>query len=595
MAHMGPRIWGRASVSYAFGLSLAFLGLVAGLLVFVIISFWPWPSPIGRDWYVYGLYLACVAHIGSGLLLWWFRPTNRLGPLLVAVGVVWLLVGLDTSLNTVVGGFGYLFASAPAAIVWHILLAFPNGRLQTGWARAVVIANWLAHVLLWIPQWLYNPSAQWSIADNLHVVHTWHNIELYLVTIPLTAVGVVILVRRIRRTEARLRWVLWPLHGYGVFTAFAVPVTYDVLGPDLGLDATTVTGIQLYTVAIVPIFFAAAALSPAFGRMGQVDDLAVRLSRAVGSGHDLQWELSQTLGDPSLELLFWLDDADRYVDAGGAEVELPSDDSDERGVVPIEVTDRRVGAIVYNKVLIADPAPVQAAAQVVAISVDRERLLADLRASEEELRRSRTRIVEAGDVQRRAFAQSLHDSVQGPLVLLAIQARAIADDPSVPEKVRAEALALWTGIDATASDLRQQVHTVMPALLLERGLVAAIEERVDRVPIPTTLTVGDLNENLPAAVQTTAYFIVVEALTNAVKYAEASCISVVLDETAAGLVVTVEDDGVGGAGTAGGSGLRGLSDRAEALGGRLTFESVAGRGTRLIAVLPSEAVGSAHP
>ncbi|MFL6099057.1 MAG: sensor histidine kinase [Actinomycetales bacterium] len=591
---MGPRIWGRASVSYAFGLSLAFLGLVAGLLVFVIMSFWPFPSPVGRDWYAYGLYLACVSHIGSGLLLWWFRPTNRLGPLLVAVGCVWLLVGLDTSSNMTVAGFGFIFASAPAAIVWHILLAFPNGQLQTRWARAVVFANWFSHVVLWVPQWLYNPGTPWAIGDNLHIAHTWHNIELYVVTIPLSIVGVAILVSRIRRTDARVRWVLWPLHGYGVFAAFAVPVTYDVLGPDLGLDATTVTGIQLYTVAIVPIFFAAAALSPAFGRMGQVDELAARLGQRARSERDLQQELSRTLGDPTLQLLFWLDDAGRYVNAEDAVVELPAPDDDERGVVPIDVADRRVGAIVYNRVLIAEPAPVEAAAQVVALSVDRERLLADLRASEDALRQSRTRIVEAGDAERRRFARSLHDSVQGQLVLLGLQARSLADDPAAPKSVRAEALALWSGIDAAASDLRQQVHTVMPAALLERGLVAAIEDYVDRMPAHTTLTVGDLSDHLPTVVQTTAYFIVVESLTNAMKYAHASRISVVLDETEAGLVVTVEDDGVGGAGTAGGSGLSGLSDRAEALGGRLTFESVAGCGTRLTAVLPSEPVGSAR-
>jgi signal transduction histidine kinase len=513
---------------------------------------------------------------------------------LVAAGCVWLLVGLDTTPNVAVAGFGFIFASAPAAIVWHILLAFPNGRLQTRWARAVVFANWFSHVVLWIPQWLYNPGTPWAIGDNLHIAHTWHNIELYVVTIPLTVAGVVILVRRIRQTDVKLRWVLWPLHGYGVFTAFAVPLIYDVLGPRLGLAATTVTGLQLYTVAVVPIFFAAAALSPAFGRMGQVDELAARLGQGTRSERDLQDELGRTLGDPSLRLLVWLAEYHRYVDADGSVVELPPPDSNERGVELIDVADRPVGAIVYNRILIADPAPVQAAAQVVALAVDRERLLADLRATEEALRQSRARIVEAGDVQRRAFAQSLHDSVQGPLVLLAIQARALADAPGVPEAVRAEALSLWAGIDATASDLRQQVHTVMPAALLERGLVAAIEDYVDRMPVHTSLTVGDVSEQLPAAVQTTAYFIVVEGLTNAVKHARASRISVVLDEEAEGLVVTVEDDGVGAASTDGGTGLRGLADRADALGGRLTFDSVAGRGSRLTAVLPSESVPSAR-
>jgi signal transduction histidine kinase len=582
-------VWGRASVSYAFGLSLAFLGLIASLFVFVIMSFWPFAAPFGPDWFVYGLYLACVAHIGSGLLLWWFRPTNRLGPLLVAVGCVWLLVGMDTSTNTVVAGFGYIFASAPAAIVWHILLAFPSGRLQTRWARAVVLCNWFSHVVLWVPQWLYTPGTPWSIGDNSHVARTWHYIELYVVTVPLTIVGVAILVSRIRLTDARLRWVLWPLYGYGVFAGFAVPFTYDVLGPHLGLAAGTVTGIQLYTVAVVPIFFAAAALSPAFGRMGQVDELAARLGQ-VGSDTGLEQELSRTLGDPSVRLLFWLEDADRYISADGPAAELPADPS--RGLEEIRVTGRLVGAVDYDAELIPDPAPVRSVAQVVALAVDRERLLADLRASQEALMQSRARIVEAGDLERRRVARNLHDGIQGKLVMLGIQARSIADGSATAEAMRAEVTELWARIDALTTELRQQVHAVMPAALIERGLVAAIEDLVDRIPVRTTVAAGEAAGALPPAVQSTAYFIVAEALTNAVKHARAGCIQVTLTEQQGQLLISVVDDGVGGALPRAGSGLRGLADRAEALGGRLDVESAPGAGTRLEVHLPVLPVGA---
>jgi signal transduction histidine kinase len=589
---VGTRIWGRASVSYAFGLSLAFLGLIASLMVFVIMSLWPFPSPFGPDWFVYGLYLACVAHVGSGLLLWWFRPTNRLGPLMVAVGCVWLLVGLDTSSNRVVAGFGYIFASAPAAIVWHILLAFPSGRLQSRWARAVVISNWFSHVVLWIPQWLFTPGTPWSIGDDRHVARTWHHIELYVVTVPLTIVGVAIFVRRIRRAAKTVRWALWPLYGYGVFAGFAVPFTYDVLGPRLGLAPGTVTGIQLYTVAVVPIFFAAAALSPAFGRMEQVDELAARLGQ-VRSEAGLTDELSRTLGDPSLRLLFWLDDADRYVGPEGAAAELPADAS--RGLEEIRITGRLVGVIDYDAELIPDPAPVRSAAKVVALSVDRERLLADLRASQEALRQSRARIVEAGDLERRRVARNLHDGIQGKLVMLAIQARSMADDSATPPAMRAEASDLWARIDGVATELREQVHAVMPAALIERGLVAALEDLVDRMPVRTTVSAGAATGALPPALQTTAYFIVAEALTNAVKYARADAVQVMLTEQDRQLLISVVDDGVGGALPGAGSGLRGLADRAEALGGRLVIESAPGAGTRIEVRLPLLPLGADVP
>lgn len=587
---MGPRIWGRASVSYAFGLSLAFLGLAAGLLLFVIAALWDY-STFSVDWVVYGIYLDCAAFVASGLLLWWFRPSNLLGPLIVGNGFLWLDLGLEAVPDRTVSGLATVFGSAVIAGLVMMLLAFPSGRLQSGWARLVVAGTWFASLILWAPQWLYDPAQPWSIGDDPQIVARWENVDFWGFAVPLCVVMIAILLARIRWVEPGRRWVLWPLYGYGVMVIFALPIIHHVLGPHLHLSEAAVSGLQIYTIIPVPIFFAAAALSGVFGRTGQVDELAAWLARTRGSERDVEHVLTETLGDPSLMLLFWLEGSDRYVDADGVVVDLPRD-SAGRGVVSIDVGDRHVGAIVYDSELIADPAPVRAAAQVVAISVDRERLLADLRASEEALRRSRTRIVEAGDVERRRFAQSLHDSVQGQLVLLAIQARALADDPTAPEAVRAEALALWAGIDATASDLRQQVHTVMPALLLERGLVAAIEEVVDRMPVHTDLTVGDLSDHLPTAVQTTAYFIVAEALTNAAKHARASRISVVLDEADAGLVVTVEDDGVGAAGTPGGSGLRGLGDRADALGGRLTFDSVAGRGSRLTAVLPSQPVGS---
>jgi signal transduction histidine kinase len=264
--------------------------------------------------------------------------------------------------------------------------------------------------------------------------------------------------------------------------------------------------------------------------------------------------------------------------------ELPADAS--RGLEEIRVKGRLVGAIDYDAELIADPAPVRSVAQVVALSVDRERLLADLRASQEALRLSRARIVEAADLERRRLARNLHDGIQGKLVMLAIQARSIADDSATPEAMRAEATDLWARIDAVTTELRQQVHAVMPAALIERGLVAALEDLVDRMPVRMTVSAGAASGALPPAVQTTAYFIVAEALTNAVKYARADAVQVMLTEQDRQLLISVVDDGVGGALPGAGSGLRGLADRAEALGGRLVVESAPGAGTRLEVYLP---------
>lgn len=581
---MRPRIWGRASVSYAFGLALAFLGLAVAMLVFVIVSFWsPWPS-LPDNWDIFSLYFACLSYCASGLLLWWFRPTNRLGPLLVGVGFFWLFVGLTTSSSRPVAAVGVLFGTAPIAGLLHVLLAFPSGRLRSPAARIVVTSAYVACFPLSAPLYLFLPSPL-SIRNDPHLVDVVHQLQLWLVTVPGSVATVVILVGRIRRTTSNQRAVLWPLYGYGVFAVFALPFANDILRSRLDWAPLTIFAIQTYVMGLAPVFFAAAALSGVFARTGQVDELAAWLSRTRGSDRGLQRVLAETLGDDSVRLLFWLPAAEHYVDTDGVVVELPAADP-ARGLQEILVGGRLAGAIEYDAELIPDPGPVRAAAQVVALSVDRERLLADLRASEEALRQSRARIVEAGDRERRRVARNLHDGVQGKLVMLAIQARTIADDPATPERVRAEATDLWERIDAVTSELRQQVHAVMPAALIERDVVAAIEDLADRMPVRTTLSVGAATATLPPPVQSTAYFVVAEALTNAVKYARAESVEVRLAEQDGRLLISVVDDGVGGAALGSGTGLRGLADRAEALGGRLTVESIPGAGTRLSVELP---------
>ena len=158
-------------------------------------------------------------------------------------------------------------------------------------------------------------------------------------------------------------------------------------------------------------------------------------------------------------------------------------------------------------------APVRAAGQVLALAVEAERLTAQLRAGEAELRRSRARIVEASDAERRRVARNLHDGLQVQLVLLALDAQQLAKDPDATTAMSEAAAALRAGIDAAAAELRSFVHAVMPAGLIERGLAAAVEDLADRMPIRTRLHTHGLSaaeSRLPAAVESTAYFVVAE-------------------------------------------------------------------------------------
>jgi signal transduction histidine kinase len=235
--------------------------------------------------------------------------------------------------------------------------------------------------------------------------------------------------------------------------------------------------------------------------------------------------------------------------------------------------------------LIAEPGLVRAAGRVIGLALERERLTAELIARRDELRESRARIVEAADRERRRIARELHDGLQAQLVTLAMKADRIAsapDAPSVPE----DAAAVRSGLQTASEELRGLVQGVMPALLIERGLYAATEDLVDRMPIPTRLELPAAGGALPGAVVSTGYFVVAEALTNAVKHSKARELAVRLSRLERALRIEVRDNGVGGARIGEGSGLRGIADRVDVLGGRLSVDSPLGGGTLVLAEVP---------
>ena len=210
---------------------------------------------------------------------------------------------------------------------------------------------------------------------------------------------------------------------------------------------------------------------------------------------------------------------------------------------------------------------------------------AELRESLEELRASRARVVQAGDAERRRLERDLHDGAQSRLVALALLLRTArlraGEDRELGELLDRAQEELQTSL----AELRELARGIHPAVLTDRGLEPALHALVARVPVPVTLEAAGA-EHLPGAVESAAYFVVSEALTNVAKYANATQASVAVRRENGHVTVEVSDDGIGGADAAGGSGLRGLSDRVAALDGRLRLDSPAGRGTRLRAEIP---------
>jgi PAS domain S-box-containing protein len=224
------------------------------------------------------------------------------------------------------------------------------------------------------------------------------------------------------------------------------------------------------------------------------------------------------------------------------------------------------------------------------------RLNAELHARLEELAASRARIVTAGDVERRRLERNLHDGAQQRLVTLSLSLRvALTKLDSDPAAARAALADAGDELARALEELRELARGLHPAILADRGLRAAVEMLAGRVPVPVEIAhIPD--ERLPEPFEAAAYYLVAEALTNVTKYADASAVRVRVALSDASVVVEVSDDGVGGADPAAGSGLRGLADRVETLGGSLEVVSPAGAGTTLRAEIPAElGVRSAHP
>jgi PAS domain S-box-containing protein len=202
-----------------------------------------------------------------------------------------------------------------------------------------------------------------------------------------------------------------------------------------------------------------------------------------------------------------------------------------------------------------------------------------------ELAASRSRLVEAGDAARRRLERDLHDGAQQRLVAVSLQMRLararLAKEPAAAAEILDEAsVQLGQGLE----QLRELARGIHPAVLTDRGLDAALGALASRAPFPVHLDVPD--DRFPQPVEVAVYYLVSEALTNAAKYAEPTAVHVAVCRDASGLVAEVSDNGRGGADPTGGTGLRGLADRVEALGGRVRIDSPPGRGTRIRAELP---------
>jgi signal transduction histidine kinase len=299
--------------------------------------------------------------------------------------------------------------------------------------------------------------------------------------------------------------------------------------------------------------------------------------------------LAETIGDSSLSVAYWLPDRRVFVDEHGLPVELP-DEGGGRTSTIVEHDGQRLAALVHDADLDAGPELVRAAAAGAVLALENERLKAALRARVEELRSSRARIVEAGIDARRELERDLHGGAQQHLVALNLELQMLrarmADDPESLRILDSSREKLGNAL----AELRELAHGIHPAILTHRGLGPAITALVDRVELPVEWE-DELNERLAPSAEAAAYFVVLEGLENVVEHANATRAVVRVRREADAITVEVEDDGVGGADSSLGSGLRELEDRVAANDGTLTVDSPPGGGTRITAWIPAASAG----
>ena len=380
---------------------------------------------------------------------------------------------------------------------------------------------------------------------------------------------------------------------YGVLTvllAAAYGVTALVLGTALGSGSAWVTAGATLTVAV--------AFRPLRARVQDAVDRRFRRARfdALRRTRDFLEDLRagrtapelvepllrDVLSDPALELRFWLPESELYVDPRGRAVIDAPNDLRER--TPVERAGVPLGVVVHSPV---DPTQTRLLEEVVeaaGLGLEIARLRVELRRQLDEVEASRARIVSAGYEERRRIERDLHDGAQQRLVSIGLALRHAQHELSPSANGTAATLDGALGeITLAIEELRELARGVRPSQL-DDGLAAALRELAGRAPL--TVEVSACTDRFPPHIEAAAYFIASEGLTNAVKHAAATKVTLSARNEAGCLVVCVSDDGKGGAEAAHGSGLRGLADRVEAHGGSLLIKSARDTGTTLRAELP---------
>ena len=509
-----------------------------------------WADP--RSWVPDVLTGWCL--IGCGLAGWMRRPDCRSGGLLAAAGFAWFLPNIATAYGGPLGWVGAHALYVHRGPLVHVMLTYPRGRVRGRVEGAAVAAGYAAALIT--PVW-----SGWASTITVAAL--------------LVAVAILGYMRAAGRERRMRKSALQATTLFATIAAAGALVRFTVAGP--------VT--ESATLLVYEVMLCALAVGLIIGLMrwpwerAEVADLVVDLGE-TRSG-TLRDELARALGDPGLQVGYWLSDSASFVDTGGRPLAIPHLGSG-RSSTMIERDGQPLAVLVHDPAVLDDPGLVEALSSAAKLAAANARLQAEVRARLAEISASRRRILTAGDEERDRLERRLHDGAQLRLEGLADSmrmARQSATGPATAERIaRAE-----VQLTRTKEDLGRLARGLHPRQLSEQGLQAALAALVGDFPMRVDLTAPAAR--ISSAVAACVYFVCSEALANVAKHASASNVQISVLARAGAIMVDVVDDGLGGADPQG-RGLRGLADRVETLGGTLTVVSFAGHGTRLTAAMP---------
>jgi signal transduction histidine kinase len=519
---------------------------------------------------------AGLALVVAGLVTSFARPDGRIGDLALLAGAAWFAPfwagwsggpPIVVSLGTFATGFAY-------PLLVHLVLVYPSRGLNSTGARAFVVAVYVEAALSALGRALFrDPFFDVNCWDNCttnvflirsvpDVADLIHVADLWFATASGAALAIVC-VWRLATASVPARRTLWPVLAGGIAIGAATVAHSAALARMPVEDPSDPVFLFIYIGGCAAVIIVAAGLLWAVVgaqlRRRSVAKIVAGLGALPAPG-SLESALAKTLGDPELQIAYWLPASQRYVDGRGRPIDAPIADP-ARAVTPLVRGGQQVALIQHASAFAELEGQIGAA---VRLALENERLQAEVLAQLHDLRTSRTRIVETGDAERRRLERDLHDGAQHRLLLLSYDLRAAGTGAEAEGDVEAASLLAEATTDAQAAlaELRELAHGIHPAILTEAGLGPALETLADGAPLAVEIGVAPA-ERYPAQVENTAYLVVAEAVDDAVRRG-ASYVAVKAARSDGRLAVDIEDDGSERTST-----LINLADRVGAVGGDL--------------------------